>query len=350
MNTVIEKKRIHSWDMARAIAMFLVVWGHALSGGGTVAQALYAFHVPALFLLSGLVFRPGGAGFGPFLGKKARRILVPYALFGLVSILIYALLGRLAADTLGVTDGAGDYSIGKNLLGLLYGNCKTGLMKWNLPLWFLPCLFVAELLQYAVEALCRRKRVLRWAFLPVSLAVSRWFGWDMLPFGLETALKIYPFFLLGALLREPVARWNSLAENKPGARWASAAVGALLLGLCLWVGLQNRKIIYTADVYGNLWLFYTAGVFGSLALLGLCTAVGRCRWLEYAGGRTMTVLCLHKFPLVFCQMLWPAVEAVGWAALLAAAACGACLAADWIIQRWFPFFLGEWYKPARRAK
>lgn len=197
MKTVMEENRIHSWDMARAAAMLLVVWGHALSGDGTAARAVYAFHVPALFLLSGLVFRRGAAGFIPFLVKKARRILAPYALFGLVSILIYALLGKMAADSLSVTDGAGDYGILPNLLGLLYGSNKTGYMKWNLPLWFLPCLFVMELLQYGVETLCRGKTAARWAFLPVFVAISWLFPWDRLPFGLETALNLYPFFLLG---------------------------------------------------------------------------------------------------------------------------------------------------------
>lgn len=57
--------------------------------------------------------------------------------------MIYAILGKFAANSLG--RGNIDGNILMNVLGLLYGSAKTGHLKYNLPLWFLPCLFSTTL-------------------------------------------------------------------------------------------------------------------------------------------------------------------------------------------------------------
>lgn len=351
MDAAPQTLRVRYLDMARAAALFLVIWGHALSGAGAVSQALYAFHVPLLFFLSGAVFR-GGGGYGRFLGKKCRTILVPYLAFGVLSVLLYAALGRLAAGALAVPDANGEYGLGRNLLGLLYGNSKTGLMKWNLPLWFLPCLFVMENLFYPLDRLAgpgKRRPAVLLAALALTLILGRWAagapGWTDLPFGLETAVNLFPFFLLGNLLRAPLLRLAGAAEA-PGRRAAALTAGAALLALGILGGLRNERVIYTADVYGNVWLFYACAVCGLLGAVLLCAGAGTCRPAEYAGRHTMTALCLHKFPVLFCQVVLPrtaaamAAGSVPVTLLVAAAAYALCLAADWVIRRRLPFLLG----------
>ena len=72
----------------------MVAFGHTLRGGAG-HQAVYAFHVPAFFFLAGMTYRRE-TPIGTQLKKDARSLLIPYAVFGLISILIYALLGKIA--------------------------------------------------------------------------------------------------------------------------------------------------------------------------------------------------------------------------------------------------------------
>lgn len=44
-----------------------------------------------------------------------------------------------------------------NLIVMLYGNSKPEVMRYNLPLWFLPCLFLTSCIGYCEEAIVSLK-------------------------------------------------------------------------------------------------------------------------------------------------------------------------------------------------
>jgi len=264
-------------------------------------------------------------------------------------------MGAVVAEGLNMNSGALQFDVGQNLYGLLYGNCKNGLMKWNLPMWFLPVLFAAQILHYGVDALLRRlvpsERGRRVALLCAAVSVLAAAGWNvrehflwLTPFDLETVLSLYGFFLLGAALREPSVAWDRRLEERRSLRWLSLGLAAVLLAVSMAVGLRNGLVIYVNYDYGRWPLFCLSAVTGSLGLLLLAFAIGRSRVMETVGRKTMTVLCLHKFPLILLQMLFPTLEYRVFLCFLSCAGVVAmCLAADWIIARWFPFFLGDWY-------
>lgn len=126
-------ERIKWIDILRAIAIIFVVIGHTLTEG-EVQTYFYSFHIPLFFFISGMLFKNKEEKFATFLIKKIKQLLVPYFCFGIVSILIYAILGKFAANSLG--RGNIDGNILTNVIGLLYGSAKTGHLKYNLPLWF----------------------------------------------------------------------------------------------------------------------------------------------------------------------------------------------------------------------
>lgn len=57
-----EKKRLVFVDVAKAIAIFLVVLGHVVSSNTTTKLVLYSFHMPLFFILSGFFFSMNGGG------------------------------------------------------------------------------------------------------------------------------------------------------------------------------------------------------------------------------------------------------------------------------------------------
>ena len=119
------------------------------------------------------------------------------------SILIFEILGKIAAEKLG--EHMTSSGFGNNILGMLYGSGATGNMQWNLPLWFIPCLFVTLLIFYPIEAMLRKKKTLSPVVLSFFLVLSFLNFYVLkkktLPFGLETAIYLIPFFVLGYLAK-----------------------------------------------------------------------------------------------------------------------------------------------------
>ena len=188
-----EKKRIGWIDIAKAMAILLVVWGHTLRGGDA-QRVMYSFHVATFFMLSGMTCRVRDVA------RQMRtdfvRIMVPYYIFGVISIGVFLVLGGFAADQL---DMSTQPSLWDNLLELLVACPKGNRMKFNLPLWFLPCLFVTKMLYYALVKCCKGKQgyVMGGSALlaALSFVYTRLVGVS-LPFNLSVACKMLFFFAL----------------------------------------------------------------------------------------------------------------------------------------------------------
>lgn len=130
-------KRLTYIDTARAILITLVVLGHALNYANpqyniipyTLAQEfINAFHMPAFFLLSGLLTdgekwrsRPVGAYFV----HKAKTLLMPYLFFECLAIFYK----HFALHSVSLTEG---------LRLMLTVRCNVG-ADWFLPAMFLAC-------------------------------------------------------------------------------------------------------------------------------------------------------------------------------------------------------------------
>lgn len=62
--------------------------------------------------------------------------MVPYFIAAVPSTLIFTFMGKMAAATLGKTIASSQYNFLYNILGMFYGNSRTGYMGWNAPLYF----------------------------------------------------------------------------------------------------------------------------------------------------------------------------------------------------------------------
>ena len=106
------KQRVTWLDIAKAITIFLVVFGHVLRGG-TAQKIVFSFHVATFFLLSGMTCKTDNL--------KARikndflRIMVPYYSFSILSIIIFRFLGDFAASRFSLDV---DTSLWHNLVGI----------------------------------------------------------------------------------------------------------------------------------------------------------------------------------------------------------------------------------------
>ena len=342
-------------DFARACGIFAIVYGHLVQGNSVISQFFGSFRVAIFFCVMGLTFRYA-RGFFSFLKSKAVRLLIPYGFFSAVSILVFAFIGRIYPE---ITKGQST-AILKNLLGALYGNGLAGNMKWNLPLWFLPCGFITMVMIYAVEGLIQkaadsRKSGFRVLYVLLVFAANvlycKWFKAVKLPFGAEVALSMSGFVEIGILL----AGLDGIKRKASG-----GITGILLIALGFFLSMQNGDVSVVSLNFGtNILVYYIvaiidiSGIF--LVSIWLCSinVLDQTRKaICYCGRHTLAILCMHKFPVLLFQLVIPFTNGLFRAyedSLLknAAGLIGSivvivlCLAVELPIERFAPAVLGK---------
>jgi polysaccharide biosynthesis protein PslL len=299
MNTT-HDSRLLTIDVARGIGILLVVLGHnALfrESGHGLYEAIYLFHMPLFFFVSGVTFRPTSPG--ETLRKRARALLVPYFMMGAVAVLLTAQSG----DASRVLD---------EVRGVFYG---TGHTIRFVPLWFLPCLFLVSISAAALVGATRAWLPLedfeRWRpRLLAGLVGAGLIGGALVlasgvftrapfadasgrPIGLPWSLDLVPFvlaiFAAGVLFcRSRVIRDCPVPVV---AIVCAGAVLALLVANGVSLDLNYRRMTNAPAVIVGLVAGITL-VFAVSALVARVAAISRV--FAYLGSASLVILLLHS--------------------------------------------------------
>lgn len=297
--------RVSAIDVAKGIGIICIVLGHVLPHS-FVYSLLYAFHVPLFFVLSGLTYHHAENLRG-FLVDKIRRILVPYASFALISIVLYRLMPLI------LNTPVEEARLLPNILGMLYANTNTGWMAWNRPLWFLPCLFAVLVLVHLAETLLRRlpakrRQLLRGCIVAAALALGAWLNKIpglYLPFQLESAVLLTAFAELGVILREG-GLVNLMKSAQSLRRWRAFAWAVPLAVIALLISRYNGHVDIRAHMLGrSAPLMFLASCGFIAVVLGLSVCFSCCGILQRLGRSSLSILLMHKFPILFFQMVLP---------------------------------------------
>ena len=304
----VERERKEWIDIARAIAIFLVVLSH-VERKGMITDYTAAGGVAVFFLLSGYVYRAGEKA-GEFWKKKAARIVIPYLIVGLISIVIYDLLGSIAASALNVSVKEETFS--GQVLNLFLGTSKRGGMKWNESLWFVPCFLCVLILARVLDRITGKgwQRILAAAVCFAAGTVITEYTKIYLPWQLETALHACVFFAAGREVRlwiKDAASGSPLKAGVPAQ--GLLCVCGFLLSLFL-MGL-NGNFSLRMDQYPSYILSYGAmalSVPWVILLSRILAAVMPAKPKAYLAGtgiRSYDIMLWNKFPVLALQVLLP---------------------------------------------
>lgn len=341
-------KRMTWADALRGALILMIVYGHTASNGDMVKHYVYSFHVAAFFFLSGFLFSKGEGGFKPFLKKKFFSLMVPYYIFSVISILVFSILGTFASEALDVAIKHNE--IHKNLIGMLYANAVGGYMKWNLPLWFLPCMFTSQLLFYPIadwaSRMVSKNRLYVFPLMLASFLLPYLdyfvFRVRALPFHLESSVFLMPFFLLGACFNAMKA--DTVLKPDNGGKWI-LCLTLIVFGAFIALSF-NCRVNYFLSSYGKITVFYLSAFLSVIGIFMLFQHIS-LRPLAIIGQNTLPILLMHKFPVVFFQIALSALfEKTGvfhslTAFLVSAASIALCLLAGRILQKYAPFMIGK---------
>ena len=288
-----KRERLQYIDIAKAIAIFLVVLGHprAVEDYGTVERFLYAFHMPLFFMMSGIFLKQkshyGIQSWKNFFKKNLLGLFVPYIMWAAIYMsFTYINVGKV-----------------------LYGSWIVLRNAHSLSsLWFLPVLFMARTYQEDMMHMAwkfkwnPRKVAFVCAFLFFVLGMilphnNTGDGIGM-PWGFDIAFVASTFMIFGYLGRPYLEK---LAERgillKLGI--AAASLILLLIGIHFAHYSEAYPFMLMANAeFGSPILCLINGFTGSLMVIMIAQIINHFlkhrNWILYIGQNTMGIYLIHK--------------------------------------------------------
>lgn len=311
-------------DLAKGMAMILVVMGHVLGGlmaghfifadtwGKWAYEWIYLFHVPTLFFVSGWLVELRTKVKGPVPMKTfLATLLYPYFLWGVIIWAVHAVgastgIANVPADPWGP-------------LRMLYA-ASAG------P-WFLLILYLLHGLNHLLQAVSRRPVWLLvislGAFVDYACCSFVEFDSTRCRFELNAV-----FYALGVWIAAHCRLTEWRVPDK-----VALLVGMLLPALLGWICWGNSEL--------PPWSRLPLGIAGIVGILGLSfglAALPGTKWIGWLGMQSLAIYVLHGFAPPVTR--WLLTRHLGvtnaWVLLLTGMAAGLLSAAGvaWVINRW----------------
>ncbi|NNK95727.1 MAG: acyltransferase family protein [Desulfobacterales bacterium] len=300
-------------DIAKIYGVALMYYGHIIESyvkaGSAVAamhyKFIYSFHMPLFFILSGYIAKEhvSNTEFGLYLKRHVASRLVPYAFLSMILIIP-------TFWTTGFTVGLELPTVEGYVKGIS-ATFLAGLPYFNIPTWFLICLFVVEMMHYATSRfLTSNSRVILMAI--VFYLIGSLLAWNAVFLNPINILsphgKIFPYFmiieaftcyslyLVGVYFR----RNNFLVDKIPAYRCILGALACLVL---VYYTFDLNKGMFTIPFYdavvlfasshGNLILFPFTAIIGSVMIMLLAKLSTGIGVLMFLGGNTLIIFGLN---------------------------------------------------------
>ncbi|ULO08647.1 acyltransferase family protein [Paenibacillus sp. 19GGS1-52] len=278
-------KRLTVIDMVRGITILLVVMGHADFTPVVLGDLFRDFRMPLFFMVSGYIFSASKYSHNLRLLIRTRlfSLVVPYFSAGILAYLIWVVLQTIAKGQ------SWDIVWYKPLLAIVYGTSLEGNLI-NVPIWFLTCLFVTQIIFCMVM---RYVDSFSWQLqlgIMLLLSLSGFFMSTILflPWNIDVALVAQLFVFVGYKLKQ-----YKLIEKLHTFDLSSI----VLFLLFLLTAYFNSYVDMNNRIYGNVLLFYVAGITGSILVIKMTNALTPFKWfarlLTYLGQESLPILIFH---------------------------------------------------------
>lgn len=295
------KSRFDYIDIAKGLGILAVVWAHIMLVGWS-HEIIYAFHMPFFFFVAGMLFkREKYAFFCDFLKKRSKRLLVPYFIYAIGSYVLWAGLKYVSHEPWEV--------ILKPLPQILIAQGSGRFMCFNSALWFIPCLFVVEILYFFKTSKDWLNLLLTLMCAALSFVLGFIYGekyWFLLPFNFDAVLIALPFYCLGNLLVKNFSL-ASISQAAGNHKYAIASIWGVST-ILLYILATNFGVcsMGSSSYQCNGFIFILRALVGIVAMISfslilselLNASYSRClQWLKnsmiWLGRYSLDVMSLH---------------------------------------------------------
>lgn len=280
-------KRIEWIDNAKGVAIVLVVLGHIISTNSLLSRFIDSFHMPLFFMLSGLfVLKKTNDSFRSHLNNRFRRLMIPYFILGICVLIPFNWL------YFHFIIPSAQISFLQRCLAHFTGLHSDWGEEWRCCLWFLPCLFVADIVIWSIW-----KYLYKWRYVVLLLLISIGIFYYItinrsLPFRIHTASIAVLFLFIGSILTENIEK-----------------ISVWLIGLfciCytfLWISNDFSSIVMADNNYGLIHLSIPASIFASIAIIYLVRHIRHNHILSLIGEQSLAIYILHQLFVPFIRAI-----------------------------------------------
>jgi len=311
-----KNERIVWIDWAKSICIFLMVVGH-WTQNDNVLLFIYSFHMPALFIVSGILYKPR-----PWI-KSMLSFAVPVAFFSLVNIAFLLLIGSMCIENLFSKD------VFFRLFHYRYG-LGDGFYCGD---WFLWALFGLRLFYGDISYLSP----LRKYYIPIAVSVIVYMSLESQFLTIDTIFRgayigrlvpAMPFFCLGFFLRDNCWKpWN-----------LSIYTLLALSGLLFIMPIINGNSSINSNDYGiSYGVFFVFASISSIILFELSNCLPKLRFVTVISNGTLLILGLHIPIMKILDMVSPSC----FHEFLPLAVLPICYFPIVYLYKWCPILLGK---------
>lgn len=290
---MMDKRRDKSLDIAKGIAILLVVWGHA--GNDIIQNAVAMIHLPVFFFISGLLFCSNLKKPLKVVVKKIiKSIYVPYLIAELVAILFHNSLFKIGWYNEGILYGGRMIEPYVSIFEVIKEVAKVILLSGREPIigsiWFLVTLLLLEGGYYTYNQIlfCKWLRENKSYEIVIDIIIS------------IVGLLSNHYFYVGRIT--PVAQY-----------WIYFSIGSLYGKDIKKYISANKKWVLVVPVFilsiiakffmpSNLWILENViQIAGSFSVIIIILAISNylkektyaSEILQYFGKRTLDIMILH---------------------------------------------------------
>lgn len=335
--------RDRSLDIMKGIGILLVVFAHVYHNSGLI----YLFHMPLFFILSGAAMTYSKSGSG--LKKKTKTLLIPYFLFSLLCFVYWALIESkfrpLPGDITIFGERFGQSLKLQQFVNIFTSiNCKSAFI-YNIVLWFLPCLFMAELLYSKIKSTKAEWGIDVLCIIIGYVTVSSSNGW---PWCLGEAVIAVPLLSIGNRFYQPLMK-----VFKKKTMYAVGIGVVCLLAFILMFVLQEPRTDMAHNIIPKE--FYLMAILGSLCVVILSFGIDKFaimggQYFAYLGRNSLIVMCVHEplkriFLMVLSKVVSMPIDVIrneiGMSIVATLIVVAVCIPIIEIVNRKFSWIIGK---------
>lgn len=302
-----EQKRIEYIDVAKFLAMILVVFTHGTKESNFVAF-VFSFHLPVFFILNGMTLKVEHQNFGDFLVKKLKRYIVPMFGLGILCVLADLFIKWLSNN-----------SIPDNFLLVGLANVINQIRLF--AIWFLPALFFTDIFLFGFHKLARGKivimGVLSLALLGIGILFNKFYN-VALVWNFDASFFGTIFTYIGfALHHKKLFRFYGFLSK--------TRLRAFFIGFALMISTYFISQYQYAESHHHLEMFHRIyipyyitlpnAVIGSLGFILICRGITNPIFAKPVE-MNLLLLALHQvlafplFKLKICPEWWAKIYAL----------------------------------------
>jgi fucose 4-O-acetylase-like acetyltransferase len=328
-------------DYAKAFAIYLVILGHIQLDIRFIVDAIYSFHMPLFFLLSGILHKSESIGI--VIKKNIKRLIIPYSFFYLISWIWWLYFSYMRNPN-------GLYPSYISFHECVYKPFKFFILGGKVPnsysvndvFWFIIALFQMKIWFSLFNHVHRTAKIILLLSLPILYQFVTTHNIDFY-YSIGGTIQWFLFFLIGY-------HWKIYFLSASNKTSDKSLLFTFALSLFVFIGI----VFYSSqfELHQPLFIFCKKILTAIPGIIMTCSGAFLLKksnkLIQYISENTLIIMCIHLLilgPLCGIMKIYFHIDTHSFPSLLAFICSFIVLFLSLIVSeffnKYFPYWVGK---------